>query len=135
MTSPMVLKFSLGVLLASHALAGVAADSASESNKLGEDVYRKVCQACHMPGGIGVKGPNVRIPPLANNAMLGAAAYPVYVVLNGRGAMPWFNGVLTPAQIAAVTNYIRTHFGNEFTPPVTVEDVKQLATAPPASER
>lgn len=128
MTSTSVLKIALGVLLTCHVSAGVGAE-------LGEDVYRKVCQACHMPGGKGVSGPNVRVPALANNPVLGAGTYPVHVILNGRGAMPWFNGALTPAQIAAVTNYVRSHFGNNFTPPITEEEVKKLATAPPASER
>jgi mono/diheme cytochrome c family protein len=43
--------------------------------------------------------------------------------------------VLTPAQIAAVVTYVRTHFGNDFAAPVTEQDVKQLAQAPPTAER
>lgn len=102
--------------------------------KSGEDIYRSVCQTCHMAGGAGAKSPVVRAPALANNSALRVAAYPITVVLNGKVAMPWFRGSLTDAQIAAVVGYIRTHFGNEFNEPVTEEDVKRLATPMPTPE-
>ena len=31
---------------------------------------------------------------------------------------------MTDDQVAAVVNYLRTHFGNSYTDPVTAEDVK-----------
>ena len=101
----------------------------------GEKIFHEVCQACHMSRGEGASSPDVHVPALAKNQALAAAGYPVIVVLNGRGAMPWFDGVLTPAQIAAVVTYVRTHFGNNFPTPVTEQDVKQLAKAPPTAER
>ncbi len=48
------------------------------------------------------------------------------MVLNGRGAMPWFHDSLTPEQIAGVVTYIRTHFGNSYTAPVTAAEVDAL---------
>jgi mono/diheme cytochrome c family protein len=69
------------------------------------------------------------IPALANNPRLGAAAYPVLLVVKGRGAMPGLTDLLGPAQIAGVATYVRTHFGNNFTKPVTVDDVKPYLPA------
>ncbi len=66
-------------------------------------------------------------PGLAGNARLAAAVYPIIVLLNGRAGMPWFNGTLKPEEIAAVVAYIRTNFGNNYTDPVTTEEVTKLA--------
>jgi len=68
------------------------------------------------------------IPALASNPKLATAGYPVSLILNGRGAMPSLADMLQPAQIADVTSYIRTHFGNNYANPVTVEDVVRLST-------
>jgi mono/diheme cytochrome c family protein len=49
--------------------------------------------------------------------------------------MPWFNPAITrgeslsPAQIAAVIGYVRTHFGNNYPAPVPEADVARLAAA------
>jgi len=43
-------------------------------------------------------------------------------VSDGRGEMPPLH--LTPDQAAAVITYVRTHFGNRYTKPVTAADVK-----------
>src|SRR5689334_9534848 len=118
MSMSSILKKAACVALSWHSFACFADEPAKDAGKLGEEVYRKVCQACHMPAGQGVQSPDVRIPALAHNPALGAGIYPAHVVLNGRGAMPWFNGVLTIEQITAVANYVRTHFGNNFTPPL-----------------
>jgi mono/diheme cytochrome c family protein len=34
--------------------------------------------------------------------------------------------MMTDAQVAEVVNYVRTHFGNNFTGAVTAADVKQV---------
>ncbi len=103
-------------------------DSAGNSTLLkppetGEQVYRQVCQACHMADGKGGSGAGT-IPALANNPRLAAPAYPVLLVVRGRGAMPGLTDLLGPAQIAGVATYVRTHFGNSYAAPVTVDDVK-----------
>ena len=98
-------------------------------------VYQHVCQGCHQVGGRGAKGAGAGIPALANNPHLEVSGYPVSMVLNGHGGMPWFNGMLTPAQIAAVVNYVRTHFGNDYKDPVTAADVSAAAGPPPTMER
>ena len=89
----------------------------------GEQVYRQVCQACHMANGMGGVGA-ARIPALANNPRLMAPLYPIDMVIHGRGAMPYFTDSLTPAQVAEVITYVRTHFGNHFADEVTAADAK-----------
>ncbi|WP_304177635.1 cytochrome c [Phenylobacterium aquaticum] len=96
----------------------------------GQEVYTMVCQACHMADGKGATGAG-KIPALASNPKLKVAAYPIIMVSKGRGAMPWFNDTLSPAQTAAVISYIRTNFGNAYPEPVTAADVSRLA-GPPA---
>lgn len=98
----------------------------------GEQVYRNVCQACHMADGKGATGA-ATIPALANNKKLAVSAYPIMMVAGGQGAMPWFNDLLNPAQIAGVVTYIRTHFGNKYTKPVTAEEVAQMMPPPPTA--
>ncbi len=93
----------------------------------GEQVYRQVCQACHMANAQGGSGA-ATIPALAGNPRLSVAAYPIITILKGRGAMPWFDDTLTPSQIAGVATYVRTHFGNNYPKPVTEADVRALET-------
>ena len=97
----------------------------------GEQVYRQVCQACHMADAKGGSGA-ATIPALANNPRLASAAYPITLVVKGRGAMPGFTDLLSPAQIANVVGYIRTHFGNTYVKPVTEGDVAQVEGVKPA---
>lgn len=94
--------------------------------KSGEEVYRAVCQACHMADAKGGQGAGM-IPALAANPRLAQPAYPITLVAKGRGAMPWFNDTLTPTQVAAVVTYIRTHFGNSYKGVVTPEEVVRIA--------
>jgi mono/diheme cytochrome c family protein len=93
----------------------------------GEQVYVQVCQACHMADAKGGSGA-ATIPALASNPKLATAGYPISLIVRGRGAMPSLADMLQPAQIANVTGYIRTHFGNNYTSPVTVQDVARLST-------
>jgi mono/diheme cytochrome c family protein len=91
----------------------------------GEVLYKSVCAACHMPGGEGAIGAGA-YPRLAQNAKLKSGAYPVFMVTNGRNAMPSFARTLDDEQIAAVVNYVRTHFGNAYTDAVRAVDVKAV---------
>jgi mono/diheme cytochrome c family protein len=79
----------------------------------GEDLFKNICQGCHMPDAKGAIGAGA-YPALASNPRLAAAIYPVTVVLHGQRAMPPFGQALTDEQIAAVLNYVRTHFGNRY---------------------
>jgi mono/diheme cytochrome c family protein len=89
----------------------------------GEGLYADVCQGCHMPDGVGAIGAGA-YPALANDPKLAAAGYPLTLVVRGRNGMPPFGDLLTDAQVAAVVNYVRTHFGNHFTDEVTAADAK-----------
>jgi mono/diheme cytochrome c family protein len=91
----------------------------------GEQVYRAICQGCHMPDAKGAEGAG-RYPALAENARLSAATYPVVVVLNGKSGMPPFRRYLDDAQVAAVVNYVRTNFGNRYPDALSADDVKKL---------
>lgn len=95
----------------------------------GEQVYQAVCQACHMADAKGATGA-ATIPALARNPSIASSEYLLMMVANGRGAMPSLTDTLDPAQIAAVATYIRTHFGNHYTKPVTVADVTAATTKP-----
>jgi mono/diheme cytochrome c family protein len=76
-----------------------------------------------MDDGRGAAGAGT-YPPLARNAKLAAAGYPVTLVVNGQKAMPPFARVLDDNQVAAVVNYIRTNLGNAYTDRVTADDAK-----------
>lgn len=88
----------------------------------GEELYDNVCRACHMMDGKGATGAG-SYPSLAANPNLESPGYPVTMVIHGRRAMPPFGGMMNDAQIAAVVNYLRTHFGNNYTDMVTAQDV------------
>jgi len=89
----------------------------------GEALYANVCQACHMPDGKGASGAGT-YPALAGDQNLAAAGYPVHVLIHGQRGMPPIGLMMTDEQIAAVVNYVRTHFGNAYQDAVTAEEVK-----------
>jgi mono/diheme cytochrome c family protein len=110
--------------------AGLAASAAAQRRagpyayESGQDIYEHICQGCHMPDAKGAAGAGM-YPALAGNPKLKAALYPVLVILRGQKAMPSFSE-LSDAQVAAVTNYIRSHYGNSGPGEVTVDQVKDL---------
>ncbi len=89
----------------------------------GEELYVNVCRGCHMTEAMGAKGAG-SYPSLASDRNLDAAGYAVDLVLNGRHAMPSFADMMSDDQIAAVVNYLRTHFGNDYHDAVTPQDVR-----------
>jgi mono/diheme cytochrome c family protein len=89
----------------------------------GEDLFKNICQGCHMPDAKGAIGAGA-YPALADNPRLKAAIYPVVVVLHGQRAMPSFGDSLNDEQIANVINYVRTHFGNHYKDQVSPQAVK-----------
>jgi mono/diheme cytochrome c family protein len=122
------------------ALSGVAISCAAMSSALaqpaerfgnplrfmpqsGEALYADICQGCHMPEGAGAVGAGA-YPALARNPKLATAGYPLFLVIYGRKGMPPFGKSLTDQQVAAVVNYIRTHFGNDFPDAVNAADAK-----------
>jgi mono/diheme cytochrome c family protein len=96
----------------------------------GKQVYETVCQACHMADGKGAVGAGA-FPALAGNPRMGAPAYPITLVVKGRGGMPGFTDLLSPEQMAAVITYVRTNFGNSYPAPVTAAEVAAIAKPSP----
>jgi mono/diheme cytochrome c family protein len=91
----------------------------------GESLYTSVCQACHMPDGEGATGA-ASYPSLASDPALDDHGYIVYVVVFGKRAMPPFGDMMSNDQVAAVLNYLRTHFGNSYLDKVTAEEVQAI---------
>lgn len=117
----------LSVLVAAPVVAQPAAHP-------GRQVYVEVCQACHMANGGGAVGAG-RITALAKNPNLEYPDYPISVVTGGKGAMPWFRGVLTDQQIADAIGYVRTNFGNRYRSKVTAAMVAETGVPAPAGGR
>ena len=90
----------------------------------GEDLFASACQGCHMQDGRGAAGAGT-YPSLAKDSKLEAGGYPVYVVVRGQRAMPPVGAMMSDDQVAAVVNYLRTHFGNQYPDAVTADDVKR----------
>jgi cytochrome c6 len=91
------------------------------------------CAACHQEDGKGIEG---AFPALAGDKfVLGDAAAPIHVVLDGRAGMPTFKADLTDDQIAAALTHVRTSWGNA-AGPVTAAEVAAIrtGTAPKAGE-
>jgi len=106
----------------------------------GADIYRQICQGCHMPDGRGAVGAG-KYPALAGDRALLSARFMALTLLEGRRNMPAFGGTgqegfffITPTlddeQIAAVINYVRTHFGNHFRGTISAAEVKALRRPP-----
>jgi mono/diheme cytochrome c family protein len=88
----------------------------------GGALFAHVCQACHMADAKGATGAGT-YPPLADDPKLESGAYPVSVVVQGLRGMPPVGRMMTDAQVAAVVNWVRTHFGNHYDDAVTAGDV------------
>jgi mono/diheme cytochrome c family protein len=91
--------------------------------KSGEELFANVCQGCHMSDGKGATGA-ATYPSLAGNGNLEAGGYAIGIVVNGQRGMPPLGAMMSDDQVAAVVNYVRTHFDNRYQDAVTVEDVR-----------
>ncbi len=113
-----------------------AASTATAADpELGATLYKKHCQACHQPTGMGVGS---AFPPLVGSEWVSAEPELISaIVLHGisgeievkgtvfKGVMPPFKSKLNPEEIAAVTTYVRSSWGNSAEPvdAATVEQV------------
>ncbi len=122
------------VLLSLPAYAQGTRHSASEPalspgfrfiEKSGADLFANICRGCHMPDGKGATGAGT-YPSLAGDSNLESSGYPVGIVVNGQRAMPPFGAMMDDDQVAAVVNYVRTHFGNGYRDAVTAADVRAV---------
>jgi mono/diheme cytochrome c family protein len=126
------------VLIEAPALAHTAGilNSTPLNTTDGQQIYEHVCQGCHMRDATGAVGAG-HYPVLANNPALASRQFMALAILLGRRNMPAFGArhaigfggppaVLSEAQIAAVINYVRSHFGNHYKDPITAAEVEAL---------
>jgi mono/diheme cytochrome c family protein len=95
------------------------------TEQTGEQLFASACQGCHMPDGHGAVGAGT-YPSLSKDSNLDTSTYPVYVVVRGQKAMPPVGAMMSDDQVAAVVNYLRTHFDNQYNDAVTADDVKRI---------
>ena len=119
-----------GAAAGAHAQADLTSSSIFSSGysfeeKDGESLYKGICQGCHMPDARGATGAGT-YPALAADPRLAARQYPMVLVVNGSRAMPAFGRALSDEQIAAVINYVRTHFGNAYADVVTPAEIQAI---------
>lgn len=130
------------------ALTGAAFNTAAQANDAGilnaavlkttdgQQIYEEICQGCHMSAAQGAVGAG-HFPALAKDATLASRQYMAITLLMGRRNMPAFGAqhaigfggppaTLTDEQIAAVINYVRSHFGNHYTDLISAAEVRSL---------
>jgi mono/diheme cytochrome c family protein len=103
------------------------AGPSDDTLRVGADVYRSACAACHQPGGAGLPG---QFPPLRDNPNIDDTEYVVSVIQNGLdgsiivdgdtydGTMP-AQSTLSDTDTDAVVAYIQSGFAS---PAVPVQD-------------
>jgi mono/diheme cytochrome c family protein len=102
----------------------------------GRQIYEHICRGCHMPDAAGAVGAG-HYPTLAKNPTLVSRQYMALTILMGRRNMPAFGArhaigfggpaaVLSETQIAAVINYVRSHFGNHYKDQITAAEVEAI---------
>jgi cytochrome c oxidase subunit 2 len=111
--------------------AGAAANEAASTQTLtrdelmekGEQVYNKICAACHQPAGQGIPGV---FPAIAGSKIAtGDQAAHINIVVHGKSgtAMQAFGEQLNAVDLAAVITYERNAFGNDTGDMVQPSDV------------
>lgn len=106
-------------------LARFSDDPNSFTQSGGAELYQATCQACHMEDGRGDEGAGAH-PPLAGNPKIRSKHFLAGVILTGYHAMPRFGHMMSNDQVAAVTNYVRSHLGNDYTDTISPEEVADL---------
>ena len=130
------------------ALAGAATEAPARADDVGilnaailattdgQQIYEEICQGCHMSAAQGALGAG-HFPALAKDGTLASRQYMAITLLMGRRNMPAFGAkhaigfggapaTLSEEQIAAVINYVRSHFGNHYTDLISVAEVRSL---------
>jgi cytochrome c oxidase subunit II len=81
-----------------------------EQKERGAKVYAANCAACHQPNGKGAGS----FPALdGSKNVLGPKEAQYNIMINGKGAMPKWAGVISDGDIAAVMTYTRNAWGNK----------------------
>ncbi len=91
-----------------------------EQKERGAKVYASNCAACHQPNGKGAGA----FPALDGSKMvLGPKAAQYNIMINGKGAMPKWAGVISDGDIAAVMTYTRNAWGNKTGEIIQTQDI------------
>ena len=121
---PALFKARAQIITASNAAPAFSAGYRFAENS-GEELFANICQGCHMSDARGATGA-AAYPPLAANQKLEAGAYALDIVVNGLRGMPAFGAMMSDDQVAAVVNYLRTHFDNAYHDQVTADDARRV---------
>ncbi len=102
--------------------AANAPAGSDEILRQGEQVYSTTCAGCHQLSGEG----NTAYPALNNSAVVTAddPTDALMIILNGRGQMPSFGGMLSDQEVAAVLSHERNSWDNKAST-ITVDQVHQ----------
>lgn len=104
----------------------MAAANEEELINQGEDIYATQCAKCHQLSG---RGMGSAFPALRDSDIVTAEdpAAAIDTVIHGREAMPSFENVLSPEEIAAVVSYIRNAWDNDASAvnPQEVQEVQE----------
>jgi mono/diheme cytochrome c family protein len=133
---PVTLGVLILIALGAAVASPIAADDASPKGAAmshgwefgeqgGADLFRNVCAGCHQPDAKGAVGAGA-YPSLVADDELASADFVVGVLLDGLKAMPPVGDMMSDTQVADVANYVRTHFGNAYSSPVSADDVAAL---------
>jgi cytochrome c oxidase subunit 2 len=91
-----------------------------EQKERGAKVYAANCAACHQPNGKGAG----TFPALeGSKVVLGPKAAQYNILINGKGAMPKWAGVISDGDIAAVMTYTRNAWGNKTGEVIQTQDI------------
>jgi len=91
-----------------------------EQKERGAKVYAANCAACHQPNGKGAGA----FPALDGSKMvLGPKAAQYDILINGKGAMPKWAGVISDGDIAAVMTYTRNAWSNKTGDAIQTQDI------------
>jgi cytochrome c oxidase subunit 2 len=91
-----------------------------EQKERGAKVYASNCAACHQPNGKGAG----TFPALdGSKNVLGPKEAQYNILINGKGAMPKWAGVISDGDIAAVMTYTRNAWGNKTGEIIQTQDI------------
>ncbi|HEX5472236.1 MAG TPA: cytochrome c [Lacipirellulaceae bacterium] len=117
----MTIKLKVLPIAAAAFISVVSICQAEQPTGAGEKIYMQSrCFVCHGQLGTGGFG-----SALAGDRILAIKQFVIAQILIGRGKMPPFGGQLSDDDVAAVAQYIRNNWGNDFGP-VTANDVKSV---------
>ena len=93
----------------------------------GAALFASVCAGCHQPDAKGATGAG-SYPALSGNPTVASPEYLETLLLSGQKGMPPLGSLMSVRQIADVINYVRTHFGNAYSEPISPGEIAAART-------